>query len=119
MMARAGSYYTAEFKGYRGVTHGDPLSPTIFNVVVGAVVRHWVTVILEGAEERGECGQEGRRTNSLFYADYGMVASSYPCWLQGSFGNLVGLFDGVGLRTNVGKTVDMVYRPCQAVGTQL
>ena len=54
MMARAGGYYGAEFKGYRGVTHGDPLSSTIFNVVVGAVVRHWVTVILEGAEERGE-----------------------------------------------------------------
>ena len=29
------------FKGHRGVTHGDPLSPNIFYMVVGAVIRHW------------------------------------------------------------------------------
>ena len=60
---------------------GDLLSPTIFNVVVDAVVRQWVTVIAEGAEERGERGQEGRHQNSLFYADNFMVASSDPRWL--------------------------------------
>ena len=46
MVARAGGYYGTEFKGERGVTQGDPLSPTIFNVVVDAVVRHWVTLPL-------------------------------------------------------------------------
>ena len=47
-------------------------------MVVDAVVRHWVAVMVEGAEERGECGQEGRHQNFLFYADYGIVASSDP-----------------------------------------
>ena len=28
------------------------------------------------------------------------------------------MFDRVGMQTNVGKTVGMVYRPCQAAGTQ-
>ena len=46
MMARAGGYYGEDFKGDRRVTQFDPLSPTIFNVVVDAVVRHWVTIIL-------------------------------------------------------------------------
>ena len=41
MLARAGGYYGTGFKGERGVTQGDPLSSTIFNVVVDAVVRHW------------------------------------------------------------------------------
>ena len=59
-------------------------------------------------EERGERGQEGRHQNALFYADNGMVASSDPRWLQGAFSTLVGLFDRVGLRNNVGKTVGMV-----------
>ena len=56
-MARAGGYYGAAFKGDQGVTQGDLLSPTIFNVVVDVVVSHWVTVMVEGAEERGERGQ--------------------------------------------------------------
>ena len=42
MAARAGGYYGAAFKGARGVTQGDPLPPTIFNVVVDTVVRHWL-----------------------------------------------------------------------------
>ena len=42
-----------------------------------------------------------------------MVASSDPCWLQGDFKTLVGLFDRVGLRENVGKTFGMVCHPYQ------
>ena len=74
--------------------------------------------MLEGTEDWGEHGQEGRHQNTLFYADDGMVASSYPQCIQVAFSTLVGLFDGVGLRTYVGKTVGMVCRPCQASGTQ-
>ena len=37
-----------------------------------------------------------------------MVASLDPRWLQSAFSTLVGLFDRVGMRTNVGKTVGMV-----------
>ena len=60
MVARAGRYYRKGFKGERGVTQGDPLSPTIFNVVVDAVVRHWLLLATKEAERRGEWGREGR-----------------------------------------------------------
>ena len=43
-----------------------------------------------------------------------MVALLDPAWIQGIFNALVGLFDRVGLRENVRKTVSMVYHPCQA-----
>ena len=119
MVARAGGYYGAAFKGSLVVTQGDPLSPTIFNVVVNVVLSHWVTVMVEGTEERGELGKEGRHNNALFYADDGMVASSDPQWIQGAFSTLVGLFGRVGLRNNFGKTVGMVCPPCQVAGTQL
>ena len=118
MVARAGGYYGRAFKGARGVMQGDPLSPTIFNVVVDVVVRNWVTVVIAGVEERGKRGQEGRQKYALFYADNGMVSLSDPCCLQGAFNNLVGLFDRVGLRTNAGKTVGMVFRPFQVAENQ-
>ena len=116
MVARAGGYYGTAFQGSRGVMQGDPLSPTIFNVVVDAVVRNWKTVVIVGAEEQGERGKEVRHHTALFYTDYGMVALSDPRWLQGAFNTLVGLFERVGLRNNVGKTVGMVFHPCQVAG---
>ena len=56
MVARAGGYYGEAFKGARGVTQGDPLSPTIFNVVIDVVVRHWLAMALEEAEKRRRGG---------------------------------------------------------------
>ena len=78
MVARVGGYYGKYFKWERGVTQGDPLSPTIFNVVVDTVVRHWVDGLVDEAEEKGETGQEGRHQSAVFYADDGMVVSSDP-----------------------------------------
>ena len=60
MVARAGGYYGMEFRGERGLTQGDLLSPTIFNVVVDVVVRHWANGIVEEEEARGETGETGR-----------------------------------------------------------
>ena len=75
--------------------------------------------MVEGSEEQGEFGQEGRHQNALLYSDYGMVASSDPRWLHGAFITLVGLFNRVGLWTNVRKIFGMVCHQCQATGNQL
>ena len=53
---------------------------------------------------------------SFFYANNGMVASTDSVWLQSAFDTLTGLFDRVGLRTNVCKTVGMECRPCRVDG---
>ena len=37
MVAGAGGYYGSEFQVSRGLKQEDPLSPTIFNMVVDAV----------------------------------------------------------------------------------
>ena len=82
MVARAGGYYKKAFKGERVVTQGYPLSSTIFNVVVDAVVRHWVNGLVDEAEAKGETGREGRHQAALFYANDGMVVSLDPTWLH-------------------------------------
>ena len=46
MVAQAGGCYGLPFHGERGVTQGDPLLPTIFNVVVDAVVRYWESLVV-------------------------------------------------------------------------
>ena len=118
MVARSGSYYGKGFKGGRGVTQGDLLSPTIFNVVVDAVVRHWLNIATQEAERRGERGREGRHQAALFYAEDDMLASSNPRCLQWAFTQLVGIFDRVGLKTNCKKTVSMTCRPCSTPGNR-
>ena len=114
MVARSGGYYGTAFSGERDVTQVNSLSPAIFNVVLDAVVRNWVNWIVEEVEAREETGREGRHQAELFYANDGMVVLSDLAWLQGAFTALVGIFDRVGLMTNVGKTVSMVCHPCQA-----
>ena len=97
MVARAGSYYGKVFKVGKGVMQGDPLSPTIFNVVVDAVVLHCLTIVVQEAERRGERGREGRHQAALFYADDGMLASSDPQWLQWAFTQIVGGLDNASM----------------------
>ena len=45
MVYCAEGYYREVVKVFRGVTQGEPLSPKIFNVVVDAVVHHWVSLV--------------------------------------------------------------------------
>ena len=49
MVACAGGYCEESFQGFQGVTQGEPLYPIIFNMVVDAVVRHWISLVEVGA----------------------------------------------------------------------
>ena len=40
------------------MTQGDPMSPTIFNVVVDAVLHHWVSLVAESKEGPEEWGMD-------------------------------------------------------------
>ena len=55
---------------------------------------------------------------SFFYAYDGMLASTYPGWIQLEFDMLTGIFDRVSLRTNVQKIIGMVCRTFQAAGVR-
>ena len=53
---RAGRVRGFQEGGGGRVTQGDPLSPTIFNLVVDVVVQHWFMLAVEEAESRGGAG---------------------------------------------------------------
>ena len=51
-----------------------------------------------------------------FYEDNGLVASIDTVWLQWLFSVMIGLFERVGLRTNMVNMVVMVCQPVPIIG---
>ena len=74
MVARAGRYFEHLFKGYQGVTQGDPLSPTIFNMVVDAVICHWVMVVTSAEAGMGGLGFTIIDCTAYLYANNGLIS---------------------------------------------
>ena len=106
MVARAGGYYGEPFRRDRGLNQGDPLSSTIFNVVLDAVFLHWGSLVEEilwwgssndndAAQSAGSTTRErddGRRRTGegqtqlevkteFLYEDNRMLTSTDPGWL--------------------------------------
>ena len=77
-VARVGGYFERPFMVYQGVTQGYPLSPTIFNMVLDAVIRHWVTVVTPTKVGMGGLGLTILNLVLYFYANNGLVAPTRP-----------------------------------------
>ena len=77
-------------------------------MVVGAVIRHWVIPV--AGEEAGM--EIFRRViqwmAEIIYTDDVLLAPPIPPWIQAALDILTGIFDRVGLHTNLDKTVGMV-----------
>ena len=97
MVDHSGGYYGLAFKGFWGVTQGDPLPTTLLNIVVEAVVRNLILLAELGSGEKDGWGREVRHCAGFFYAEYGLVALTDLVWMQGVFDTLTRLFDRVGL----------------------
>ena len=74
MVAWAGGYYVEPLYGERGATQGEPLLPSIFNVVMEAVVCHWEYLVVEvygddgrDNSSRNEAAQSARQTIRAYH----------------------------------------------------
>ena len=108
MATRASRYYGEPFPGSRGIIQGGPLSPRIFNIVVGAIVRNWFGMVAKNKDGPGDFGCTVAEKAAFFHADNGMVYPNNTVWLQWIFNDLIGLFERFRIRTNVEKAVAMV-----------
>jgi hypothetical protein len=111
VVAKQGGNFGVALPAMRGVAQGDTVSPTIFNIVVDAIIRHWLNLILDdGSEVIGFC-QTVREQLVLFYADDRLLASRNQLWLQMALSCLCELFERVGLRMNMKKMKTMTCTP--------
>ena len=95
-LLRQQGFYSEEIDVERGCTQGDIDSPTIFNLLVDAVIR--------ATKKDKEYGG----TRLCFYADDGLLEDANPETLQTDLDLVTRLFGKCGLETNEVKTKLMV-----------
>jgi exonuclease III len=107
IVAKQSGYHGEPFRSERGTTQGDIVSPTIFNVVVDAVVRAWYHKL----------DSEGltNTVKAIFYADDGYIYSTNADALQQATDWIVDLFECMGLKANPEKTKAMICAPRPSV----
>ena len=88
--------------------------PTMFNVLVDAVMRKWLTDVMDNitvaiTELQGD---DVSGISSLFYANDSTIGSKIHKWLQNITQHLCNLFrDYTGLKPNIKKTKTMTCQP--------
>jgi hypothetical protein len=103
VVARQQGYYGDPFKSKRGTTQGNIISPTIFNIIVDAIVRAWYHQL--------ESENLSDKVRAVFFADDGHIYSNDAEALQRALEIIVQLFERMGLQTNPTKTKAMVCAP--------
>jgi exonuclease III len=107
MVPKQAGYYGNPFRANRGVRQGDIMSPTIFNIVVDAIIRDWD---IRMGTNRGE----RRETETQFYADDGLISGNDPKEVQRGLDIFIDGFARIGLKMNASKTEAMIIRGAKA-----
>ena len=111
VVSKSGKFFGSLFRTERGVTQGDPVSPTIFNIVVDVVVRE---VLLKSCgpqkSHHGFVWLRGKH-NICFHADDGQIAGHNLIWVQTTLTEMVRMFKRVVLQTFLRKNKAMVCLP--------
>ena len=113
-VVRQGGYYGRPFDMRRGCVIGDPVSPTIFNIVEDAVLRYWMQSVASTGQMRSLLD-----AHSIFYVDDGQAAGTNLPLLTYGFNLLRDLFSRIGFALNSSKTEKSMVCAPNALVTQL
>ena len=98
MVPKRGGRFGQFITTTRGVRQGDIISPTLFNVLVDAVLR------LERERLREAGLSEAQLPLLQYYADDGLIAGIGPDGVQASLDAVVDIFERFGIEVNIRKT---------------
>ena len=95
----------------RGVTKGDPVSPTIFNILMVAVVRAVMLEVCGPQESHQGLVWAVSEHNIVLYVDDGCIVGSNPIWVNMTLTEVVRMFNRVVLLTNLDNTKEIMCTP--------
>jgi hypothetical protein len=98
IVPKQAGFFGKPFRATRGVRQGDIMSPTIFNIVVDAVVNEWLEK------------DSNKKVEAIFYADDGLLISDDPTAAQEALNIITENFARVGLKMNALKTEAMIIK---------
>ena len=111
MVLKAGKCFGRPLCTDRGVTQGYPFSPTIFNIVVDAVVRVVLLEVCGYQVAQHGIGWLAGEHDICFYVDDRRIAGRYPLWVHTTLTEMVKMFERVRQQKNLGKTKVMACTP--------
>ena len=93
VVLKAGNLFGRPFNMERGVTQGNPVSPTTFNIVVDAVVRVDLLEVCGPQETEHWFGWAEVEHNICSYADGGRIAGRNKIWVHTALTDMVRIFE--------------------------
>ena len=90
-------------------------TPTIFTIIVDAVIRAVLLQVFVPQESQHGIGWDMVKKSIFFYADYVQIADRNPIWVQKTLMALVCMFERVAYRQNQGRKIRR-YAPPDSSG---
>ena len=91
------------------MTQREPVSPTIFNILVDAVARAVLLEFCGPQEELNGLRWATGKHNICFYGDDRRIAGHNPIWMQTALTAIVRMFGRAGLQKYLSKTKSMLF----------
>jgi hypothetical protein len=106
LVPKQSHYYGKPFKAYRGVRQGDIVSPTIFNIIMDAIIRNCEQKLKEISDED---------IMLQFYADDGLIGGENGLVIQQTINIMEKSGAAFGLNINTKKTEAMIVKGAKII----